>query len=143
MSNKLAVLKLYLSYTGPTGDQIAPSPVQVQCPYTSEVAGTIDVPDTTAAAHDYSVPFGAIATECTCALIVNNTKNGVNPGTDLGVKINGAASESHRIPPGGALLIAAPLAATGTPRLTSLHLIVKTTQAGDGQIAFFLFGDPA
>lgn len=143
MANKLATLKLLLSYTGPNGDVVSPSPISVTAPFNSETVGTIDVPDATAGSTVLVVPFGAIATECTGALIVNNTANGVNPGVDLGVKINGAAAVSHRIPPGGTLLIAAPAKAAAGPSLTGITLTTEAGQVGDGNIAFWLFGDPS
>src|SRR5690242_11679345 len=142
MANKLATLKLLLSYPGPSGDAVTPPAIQVDAPFLSETVGTIDVPDGTAAAHDYGVPFGAIATEATLAIVWNRTANGVNPGVDLGVKINGAAAESHRIPPGGvAVIVGTPVKAGGAPKLTSLHLFTKdVAQVGDGAIAYWLFG---
>lgn len=142
MANKLAVFKVLLSYPGPNGDIIAPSPVQVQVPFLSETVGSIDVPDGTGAAHVYAVPFGAIATSCTGVLVVNNTENGVNPGTDLGVKINGAAAISHEIPPGGSMFIGFPGSPGATP-ITALTLTTRSLMVGDGSIAFYLFGDPS
>ena len=141
MANKLATFQVLLKYTGPGGDVVAPSPVQVIVPYQSDVVGTIDVPDATAASVVYTVPFGPIVTECRGALIVNRTANGSNPGTDLGVKINGAAAISHQIQPGGGLLIMGPVAA-GANKLLSLTLTTRIIQVGDGQIDFYLFGDP-
>lgn len=139
MTAKLATFKVLLSYTGPDGSIVAPSPIVVAAPYNSETVGTIDVPDATATAHVYTVPFGAIAAEATGCLVVNNTANGVNPGVDLGVKINGAAAISHHIAPGGTLLMTSPEVAASVP-LTALTLTTVGTQVGDGSIGFWLFG---
>jgi hypothetical protein len=136
MSNKLASLTCSLVYTGPNGEIVKPPDVAISAPYQAESVGIVDVPDATTTATVFTIPFGPIGTECTLAVVDNNT------GQDLSVKLNGAGTASHRIPAGGRFVHAAPAAGSAGTPLTSMTLTTTGTQAGAGSIAYRLFGDP-
>jgi hypothetical protein len=135
MANLTATLKLSLTYTGPGDESVSVPTEVVQCPYQSQIAGTIDVPDATASSTSLSIPFGTIS-KPTLVMIENRT------GQELDVKINGAAAASHTLPDGAHMVpLAADDKATGTS-ITSLALITTALQSGAGLIAYRIFGDP-
>ena len=140
MSNKTAAAKITIAYTGPSEETTSIPQLTISAPYQAQSHGTLDVPDAEASATAHAIPFGSIGADCTCALLVNRTKNGANPGQDLILKVNGSAA-LQRIPPGGSILIANPVAAGGSP-VTALSLTTTDIQAGPGEIEYHLFGDP-
>ncbi len=135
MSNKQAAMTFQLTYVGPDGDQVVMPQRTVLSSYQAQNHGTIDVPDTTASATSYSVPFGGITVDTEAGLIENRT------GQPLEVKINSAASASQTIPSGGVFAWANPTASGGTPIL-AISLKTTAMQMGDGYINYHLFGDP-
>jgi hypothetical protein len=135
MANLSATLKLILTYTGPGGESVSVPTEVVACPYQSQIAGTIDVADATAAATSLSIPFGSIAVP-TLILIGNDT------GQELDVKINGAAAASHSIPADGSMVVLAAATAPAETPVTALALITSATQTGAGLISYRIFGDP-
>jgi hypothetical protein len=130
MANKLAKLKLTLTYAGPSGEPVAPPTSTVNVPYQAQTVGSIDVEDGSSA-DDYEVPFGAIE-KLNLAWIENLT------GQECTVTINGDLE--HKLPTGAHFL---PLVSASAPStgITSLTISTLTTQAGDGTIAYRLFGD--
>lgn len=135
MPNLTANWQLNLQYTGPDSDTVTMPTLYASSPYQAQTHGTIDVPDGTAMATVYAVPFGAIAVDATCGVIENRT------GQDLSLKINGAAAASQTIPTGGSFTWANPGVAGSTP-ITSMSLTTTAAQTGAGSIIFHLFGDP-
>ena len=135
MSNKTAYMTFQLTYTGPDSDQVVMPQRTIAANYQAQNHGTIDVPDATASATSYSVPFGSIAADATAGLIENRT------GQPLEVKINGAAAASQTIPSGGVFAWANPVASGGTPIL-AISLKTTAMQSGVGYINYHLFGDP-
>ncbi len=124
-----------LTYVGPDGDQVVMPQRTVLSSYQAQNHGTIDVPDTTASATAYDVPFGGITVDATCGLVENRT------GQELEVKINGAAAASQTLPNGGVFAWANPTDSGGTPIL-AISLKTTAMQMGDGYINYHLFGDP-
>lgn len=135
MSNKTATLKLSVAYTDPEGNSATLGPMSVVCPYQAQSHGAIDVPDTEASSTVHTVPFGSIGTAASCVVVENKT------GQELAVKINGAATASHRIAAGAAMAFGEAVA-PGTTPITSLSLTTTAIQAGAGTIAYHIFGDP-
>ncbi len=134
MANLVAQFRFQLGYTDQDGNyQTALSTVNSN--YLAQNHGSIDVPDMTAAATVYNVPFGSIAVDSTCGMITNKT------GQPLKLKINGAAAASQTIPDGGVFAWANPAPAGATPVL-ALSLETTAIQAGQGSIAYHTFGDP-
>jgi len=136
MSNLSALFSLNLGYTGPSSESTSIPPLGVYAPYQPQNAGVVDVPAATAAATTFAVPFGGVGVNATGVLILNNT------GQELDVKINGAATASHSLVSGGVFLNINPSTVTpGTP-LLSVDLITTAIQSGQGQIIYYIFGDP-
>ena len=135
MPNLTANLQLNLQYTGPDSDTVSMPTLYTSAPYQAQTHGTIDVPDATASATVYAVPFGAIAVDATCGVIENLT------GQPLLLKINGAAAASQSIPTGGSFCWANPAVAGSTP-ITAMSLTTTAIQSGAGRIVYHLFGDP-
>ena len=137
MSNFAANLSLQLQYTGPLGNQINIPTITLAAAYAAQNVGVIDVPDTQASATVYTVPFGEIKVAATLGILVNQT------GQSLELKVNGAAAASETIPDGGTYMWGFPGTAPGTIPVLAATLKTTAIQAGAGQIAYFLFGDPA
>lgn len=136
MSNLSALFSLNLGYTGPSSESTSIPPLGVYAPYQPQNAGVVDVPAATAAATTFAVPFGGVGVNATGVLIINNT------GQELDVKINGAATASHSLTSGGVFLNINPSTVTpGTP-LLSVDLVTTAIQSGQGQIIYYIFGDP-
>src|ERR1041385_1655492 len=94
MANSLATVSYSVQYTDADGKTVTPSAVSTSCPYQSQTVGTIDVPDTTASATVYSIPFGGVD-DAFLILVVNKT------GQDLSVKVNGGTDVVYTIPDKG------------------------------------------
>ena len=128
MANTTGLLRT--NVTAPTrtiADQVAP-------PYRALSDGIIDVPDTTASATAYSIPFGGIGTGATLLHVKNKT------GQDMIVKINGSLA-LFNLPTNGEVTISAAALPASTP-LTALSLTTTATQSGDGTIEYLVAGDP-
>jgi hypothetical protein len=138
MANKTLQVRMQLTYVDALGVSRVPS-VRLSVPYMGTNEGTIDVPDLEAGATTHAIPFGAVA-EATAVLVVNQTANGANPGQDINIKVNGG-SEDYSLPPGGAVMIAGDMIPSDTP-IASIDAVTTDAQAGPGEIAYFIFGDP-
>lgn len=137
MSNFTASLSIQLQYTGPLGNQITVPPIAIAALYQAQNVGVIDVPDTTASATVYDVPFGTIDELTTCGVIFNQT------GQPLEIKINGAAAASNTIPDGGVFPWGFPGLSAGSIPILAIELETTAMQSGAGYVAYYLFGDPA
>lgn len=135
MPNQAAYFSLQASYVGPDGDNVVMPAKLVTANYAAQNHGTIDVPDTQAAATVYNVPFGAITVDATAGAIFNNT------GQALKMKVNGAAAVSQTLPSGSMYAWANPSSAGATPVL-AISLETSAIQSGAGSITYHLFGDP-
>lgn len=129
-----ATLTINLSYVGPDENLVEMPTDSVSATYDAQNHGNIDVPDATAAATTFSVPFGEITTDATCGYIKNTT------GQDLLVDINGTGN-AFALPNGSTLPwgFAGP---SSTPIL-SIDLTTTAIQSGLGKVRYHLFGDPA
>ncbi len=136
-ANLNARLGVTLSYTNEEGGTSTMTAIAVAAKYQSQSHGTIDVPDTTAADTEYSIPFGSVDEGATLMILENRT------GQDVEVKINGQAvvSHHHEIPAGGVLVLGGPLASAESPLLSAV-VKLSATQAGAGLVAYRVFGDP-
>lgn len=137
MANDTATAKMILTYV-PEGETAAVTETTtIACPYKASSRGKIDVPDLTAGATAFAVPFGGVGDDATLVKVTNET------GQDLDVKVNGEVASPASLPDGASLLLAAPAEAgvDGTP-ITSLSLTTTGAQAGDGAIYYRVFGDP-
>lgn len=141
MSNKTAVAKISLSYTGPDNEPVNTPQITVNAPYQSQVHGSIDVPDAQAATTDYDIPLGSIGTEVTLLIIENHTKNGSNPGQKLKVTLN-TTGEVVYVDTEQAFIYAVGTNTTGTTPLTAAKVTTTDIQAGAGLVSFHAFGDP-
>ena len=135
MPNQSAYFSLQASYVGPDGDNVVMPAKLVTVNYAAQNHGTIDIPDATAAATVYNVPFGLVNVDATGGMIFNNS------GQPLEVKINGAAAASQTIPNGGQFSWANPSSAGATPVL-AISLETSAIQAGAGTVTYHIFGDP-
>jgi hypothetical protein len=125
------VLAGTLSYTPAGGGVTSPS-LSVTTPYDAQVVGTIDIPDATAADTAIPIPFGSIG-EAKALLVKNNNT------LDIGIRLNGAVANSHRLTPGGTMLIQNPIVATAGP-LTSASIVTSALQVDDGSVDFGVWG---
>ncbi|TXH50595.1 MAG: hypothetical protein E6Q97_20185 [Desulfurellales bacterium] len=129
-----ATLTTNLSYVGPDNNLVEMPTDSVSAAYDAQNHGNIDVPDATAAATTYSVPFGAITADATCGYVKNTT------GQALLVDLNGAGN-AFALPSGSTFTWG-----FGSPSSTPILSIGLTTtaiQSGLGKVAYHLFGDPA
>lgn len=131
MSTQSCVARTTLTYVDQDGNTKV-SAVSVAVPYSALVEGTLDVPDLTAGATAFAVPFGTIA-KASLAWVENLT------GQSMTVKVNGSLA-LYDLPTGSAQLIAAASLPAGTA-LTALSLTTTGGQVGAGYIAFRVMGD--
>jgi hypothetical protein len=138
MANKYVVSVVDMSYIGPGGGTVQAPRKTISAPYQGSSLGQIDVPAATADATEFVVPFGTIGTGATLARIDNNTD------VRMAIKINGAASTSHALPPGASMLIESPVADSGTTPglLLSISCTTEAIATLGGTIDFWVFGDP-
>ncbi len=136
-ANLNARLGVTLSYTNEEGGTSTMTAIALAAQYQSQSHGTIDVPDTTAADTEFSIPFGAVDEAATLVVIENRT------GQSCEVKINGQnpVNNHHDLAAGGVYVFGAPHAPDANPML-SVKLKLNATQAGAGLIAYRIFGDP-
>lgn len=136
MSNKIGSLKVTASFPGPGGSTVSASE-SVLAAFAASSYGQVDVPDQTAGAVAFDIPFGSIAVGASGILVQNNM------GQDAILKINGSAALND-IPDGGVVLIAA----AGLPasaKLTALSLTTTATVDGSTTartVDFWVLGDP-
>jgi len=135
MPNHSAYFSLQCQYVGPDGDNVVMPAKLVTANYAAQNHGVMDIPDATAGATVFNVPFGLITVDATAGMIFNNS------GQPLSVKINGAAAASQTIPNGGMFAWANPVTAGATPIL-AISLTTTALQVGAGSVTYHLFGDP-
>ncbi len=143
MANKTGTMSLSLAYVGPLGQNTSlVPPVSVVIPYQAQVAGSFDVPDTTASGEVFTITLADAGIDLVTGLVIkNNTPNGENPGVDVEVKINGGGQ--FLVAAGGAVVVAMPKAPDDAAPITEVILTTATdTQVGPGTIGYILFGDP-
>lgn len=133
MSNSSAVFKLASSFAGPLGGTTAPPTVTLTAPYQASSESTIDIPDATAAATDFDVPFGSVASAT--AVLLKNQGNQA-----LDVSFGASEDVAFELPPGAMVLYASPTDPT-TP-LASITVTTTAEQDGEGKVACMVFGDP-
>lgn len=123
-----------LRYTVPGPAPTSPTFSVPSIVYTASNAGFIDIPESTASATPFSVPFGAVAA-AKGVLIQNNTSQ------ELDVIVQGEADSVFRLPPGGICIpLLASTAGTVDP-LTQVSVITTAVAAEDGNVAFVILGD--
>jgi hypothetical protein len=136
MANEIGSIKVIVSFPGPGGAMVAASE-NVLAAFAGSSFGQVDVPDMTAGATAFAIPFGSIATGASAILIQNKM------GQDAVLKINGSAALND-IPDNGVVLIGA-AALPASAKLTSLSLTTTATVDGstiDRKIDFYVLGDP-
>jgi hypothetical protein len=116
-----AVLSGTLAFVG-TNSQSRRVPVACNAVYAALSEGIIDIPDETADAAPFDVPFGAISV---------NTNN-----LPIGVRTNAAVSDEFEIPAGDSICIVAPTAVG----LTSCVVTTTAIQVGAGTVEYTLLG---
>lgn len=102
--------------------------------YNAVSDGTIDVPDSTAGATAFTIPFGAVGVGATFVWVKNKS------GQDMSVKINGSLA-LFNLPNGGELSISSAALPAATP-LTALSLTTTATVTPAGSIDYLVGGDP-
>lgn len=135
MANSLATVSYSVQYVDADGKTVTPSAISASCPYQSQTVGTIDVPDTTASATAYDIPFGGV-TDAFLILVVNKT------GQDLSVKLNGGSDVVYTIPDKGMYIAQALTDSTATPTVTDLTVTTTDIQDGAGIVEYKIYGDP-
>lgn len=103
-------------------------------PYQALSDGILDVPDTTASATVYTIPFGGVSVGATLLHIKNKT------GQDLIVKLNGSLAIFNLADRGEITVTMAALPVSS--KLTAATLTTTATQSGAGQIEYLCAGDP-
>ncbi len=101
--------------------------------YNAGQSGTIDVPTTASVDDVIPVPFGSVAAG---KLVV--IRNGL--AADVGVRLNGAGSNTFNLPPGGEFAYVAPAAPAAVP-LTAVSLVVTAIPTTVQRIQYWIFGD--
>lgn len=102
--------------------------------YNAVSDGTLDVPDATAGATAFAIPFGGVGVGATFVWVKNRS------GQDMIVKINGSLA-LFNLPDGGEISISAANMPTST-KLTALSLTTTATVTPAGTIEYFVGGDP-
>lgn len=134
-ANLNARLGVTLSYTNEEGGTSTMSPIAIAAQYQSQSHGTIDVPDTTAGATSYAIPFGSVDVGASLLVIENRT------GQSCKVLINGQTGTAHSVASGGVCVIGGPTTPSAHPVL-SAAVVLEGTQSGAGLIGYRVFGDP-
>ncbi len=99
--------------------------------YTAENIGILDIPDTTADATAFDIPFGEVA--AAKVLVLRNTNN-----VDLKIGVNGT-EDTFRLAPSGVIVIENPVAPGGSP-ITSCQVTTVGIQSGPGSFEYMVFG---
>lgn len=136
MSNSVGSVKITLSAPGPGGATIPASAASLPA-FAASSYGQVDVPDTTAGATAFAIPFGSIAVGASMVLVHNKM------GQDAILKINGSLALTNLPDDGWFLLSMAALPAA--TKLTAVSL--TTTATVDGattarSVEFWVLGDP-
>jgi len=105
--------------------------LQAMC--SAQNVGQIDVPQATAPADIIAIPFGTIV-HCLFFII----KNGMS--SDIGVRLNGSATDNFHIPSGGTVAILSPQAPMITP-LSSASIVTTATPGTTEIVSFWLYGN--
>lgn len=103
--------------------------------YNGGQAGSIDIPTTIVVSPPtvIPVPFGSVA--AAKLLVIRN-----NMSSEIGVRLNGAVSNTFNLPPGGEFVYAAPTAPGAIP-LTSADVIPTVAPTVIEKIDYWCFGD--
>lgn len=106
---------------------------QVIATCAAQNVGQIDINPSDAPATVIGIPFGSVGS--LKVLILKNL------GTvDVGVRLNAAVADNFRLPPGGELVWAAPVAAGGT-QITAVNISVITSPMSAEFIQYQCHGD--
>lgn len=137
MANNTATVRVSLSHPAPGGGTATPPSIVVSAPYEAQLAGDIDIPDTTADATEFELPLGSIGTEIT-GLIIKNDNNAA-----IGIRLNSAVGDAdiYSLAAGGVFVHAAPT--DDDAPITAAAITTTAEQSGNGRVAFWLFGDPS
>jgi hypothetical protein len=101
--------------------------------YQAGQAGTIDVTSAATIGEVFPIPFGSVA--AAKMLIV---RNGLS--AEVGVRLNGAGSNTFNVPPGGEFAYIVPTAPLAVP-LTSVSLVTTAVPVSTERAIFAIFGD--
>ncbi|HVH45366.1 MAG TPA: hypothetical protein VM925_23595 [Labilithrix sp.] len=118
----------------PGGGGMLSQNFNVAAPYTAINAGKIDVPNGTAAATAFNLPFGGVTTDTRGLLIQNNTD------VDLSVDLAASGTAQYQLAPGGLVLHWAPKKAAATALLAATVTVTAAT-AADGAVDFIVLGE--
>lgn len=123
-----ASISAALRYIAP-GNSAATSNLSAAVEYVGSSSGFLDIPEGTAAAASFAVPFGSVAAPKAIAL-QNNT------ATAKGVAINGS-EDVWNLGAGDMMVLGGP-AALG---ITSISIIETVEAAADGNVSYVVLGD--
>lgn len=103
--------------------------------YNGGQAGSIDVPTTIVVSPPtvIPVPFGSV--DAAKLLVIRN-----NMSSEIGVRLNGAITDTFNLPPGGEFIYAAPTAPGAIP-LTSADVVPTVVPTVIEKIDYWCFGD--
>lgn len=101
--------------------------------YQAGQAGSIDVPPGTTVATVIPIPFGSVS--AAKMLVVKN-----NMANEVGVRLNGAGSNTFNIPPGGFFAYVVPTTPGAVP-LTSASIVTTVDPSTTDRTNFYVLGD--
>ena len=133
MANPKLTLRVQALYTD-AYSQNASIQATLEPEYQSQVHGSFDIPEATAAGP-FDIPFGSVD-EATAVLVRNLT------GQDVNVSVNGGDLQYDTLPDGKSILLAFPCAVGGTSITAVQVTTTAQMQVGGGHIAYDVWGDP-
>ena len=134
MAASTTTVSLGVSYTPPGASlNSGNSTFQLQATYNGQSVGQIDVPSTFTPGTQIDVPFGNIA--ATKVVIIKNMMS-----VEVGVRLNGAVTNTFNLAPGGECAYATPSAPSSVP-LTSAGVVPVAAPSTTESCYYFVFGD--
>lgn len=134
MAASTTTVSLGVSYTPPGASlNSGNSTFQLQSTYNGQSVGQVDVATTYTPGTPIPVPFGNIA--AAKVVIVKNMMS-----VEIGIRLNGAISNTFNLAPGGEFAYAASAAPSSTP-LISASINPVSVPATTESVYYFVFGD--
>lgn len=121
----------YTPPSAPTNSGVASFTTQASC--NAQNVGQIDVQPTDAPSSLFPVPFGSVGYGK--VVVIRNLMT-----TEVGVRLNGEVTNRFRLPAGGELVYATPIAPSLEP-LASVTLVTTASPTNPENILYWVFGD--
>lgn len=134
MATKQFTVTVGLQYTPPSApDNSGVVTLGTSGNTNAQNVGTIDVPNGTVVGTVFGIPFGSVSAAYCC--IIKNKMT-----SSIGVRINGAGSDTFEIAPSGEFMLSGSAAPSTTP-LTQVDIVTTADPTSTEQIDYFVFGD--